>query len=195
MCCAPRLGRGAGAAVPAQYRARLGHRRIRHAAALDPYPHRPRGGARQAERPHPGDPAADRPQPARGHRSGGARRAADPHRLRCAAGRWRHPHRRRSPAAMSRCIRRWRGWSSAGLLPALPLPTASRRSRAASSPARPCSTSIMPRIRQPMTDANFVLTGSGRHRRDPGDRRGRAVRRGEVRARCCALAPRAASPS
>ena len=73
---------------------RLGHRRIRHAAALDPYPHRPRGGARPAERPHPGDPAADRPQPARGDRSRRARRAPDPHRLRCLAGRWRHPHRR-----------------------------------------------------------------------------------------------------
>ena len=33
---------------------------------------------------------------------------------------------------------------------------------------------------QAMTDANFVLTGSGRDRRNPGDRRGRAVRRGPL---------------
>ncbi len=90
LCTATR--RGAGAAVSAQYRARLGHGRIRHAAALDAHPHRPRGGARQAERAHAGNPAADRPQPARRHRPRRARRAPDPHRLRRAAGRWRHPH-------------------------------------------------------------------------------------------------------
>ena len=54
---------------------------------------RARGGARQAERPHPGDPAADRPLPARGRRPEGARRAHDHARLRRAAGRRRHAHR------------------------------------------------------------------------------------------------------
>ena len=49
--------------------ARLGHRRIRHAAARHLGAHAPRGLGRQAERPHRRDPAADRAQPARGHRS------------------------------------------------------------------------------------------------------------------------------
>ena len=56
--------------------------------------HRARGGARQAERPHAGDPAPDRPLAARRHRPAGARRAADQDRLRRAAGRRRHAHGR-----------------------------------------------------------------------------------------------------
>src|ERR1051325_4795048 len=47
-----------------------------------------------ARRPHAGDPAADRTQPAGGDRSCCARRAAGPHRLRCIAGGWRDPHGR-----------------------------------------------------------------------------------------------------
>ena len=147
-CAVHRHGRGAGAALSAQHRQGLGHRRIRHAAALDPHPHRPRGGARQAERAHPGDPAADRPQPARGHRPRRARRAPDPHRLRRAAGRWRHPHRGdhrqlcRAPPGV--CETR-RGRAAAG--------RAARRQRRRDllrrlSTARRCSTSIMPRIRR-----------------------------------------------
>ena len=54
----------------------LGDGRIRHAAALDPHPHRARSGPRQAVRPHPGDPAPDRPLAARGRRPAGARRGA-----------------------------------------------------------------------------------------------------------------------
>ena len=49
--------------------------------------------SRQAERAHGGDPAADRPQPALGRQSQGARRASDHHRLRCDPGRRRNPHR------------------------------------------------------------------------------------------------------
>ena len=63
---------------------------------------------------------------------------------------------------MSRCIRRLAKLVTAGLLPAMPL-TRQRRGdlvRRFRRDAR-CSTSIMPRIRRPMTDANFVLTGSG----------------------------------
>ena len=74
--------------------ARLGHRRIRHAAARHARAHAPRGLRRQAGRPHRRDPAADRPQPALGRRSAGARRAADHRRLRRHPGRRRHPHRR-----------------------------------------------------------------------------------------------------
>ena len=47
---------------------------------------------RQGVRPHPGDPAADRPFLARGRRPRPARRAPDHHRLRRAAGRRRHAH-------------------------------------------------------------------------------------------------------
>ena len=46
----------------------------------------------QAERTHSGDSAAHRPLAARGHRSEGTGRAHRHHRLRRAAGRWRHPH-------------------------------------------------------------------------------------------------------
>ena len=53
-----------------------------------------REAARQAERPHPGDPAPHRPGAAGGLRSRGARRAPGHRRLRRAAGRRRHPHRR-----------------------------------------------------------------------------------------------------
>ena len=73
---------------------RLGHRRVRHAAARDQHAQRPRGGARQAVGPHAGDPAPDRPQPARGRRPRRARASAPiQHRLRRAAGRRRHAHR------------------------------------------------------------------------------------------------------
>ena len=89
-----RLGGGKGAAAQARQRRRLGHGRVRHAAALHPHPQRPRSRPRQAKRPHPGDPAPDRPLDARGVRPQGAGRAHHPARLRRAAGRRRHPHRR-----------------------------------------------------------------------------------------------------
>ena len=60
--------------------------------AADRRPHAPRGGPRQAGRPHAGDPAADRPQPAGRGRPRFARRAHDPPRLRRAAGVRRHAH-------------------------------------------------------------------------------------------------------
>ena len=53
-----------------------------------------RGGeGRQAVRPHPGDPAPDRPGPASRVRHAGPRRAPGHRRLRRAPGRRRHPHR------------------------------------------------------------------------------------------------------
>ena len=60
-----RLGRRQGAAAQARQRRGLGDGRVRHAAARHPHAQRPRGGARQAERPHAGDPAPDRPLAAR----------------------------------------------------------------------------------------------------------------------------------
>ena len=82
-----------GAAAQARQRRRLGDGRIRHAAARHPHPQRPRSRARQAERPHAGNPAPDRPLAARGVRPEGAGRAHHPPRLRRAAGRRRHAHR------------------------------------------------------------------------------------------------------
>ena len=89
-----RLGRRARAAVPAQYRQGMGHRRIRHVAALDPHPHRARGRQGQTVGPHPGDSAADRAELACDHRPGRARRTPGQDRLRRDPGRWQHPHRR-----------------------------------------------------------------------------------------------------
>ncbi len=48
-------------AVPARQRQGLGHGRVRHAPARDAHAQRARGRARQAGRPHAGDPAPDRP--------------------------------------------------------------------------------------------------------------------------------------
>ncbi len=140
-----RYRRGARAAVPAQYRPRLGYGRVRHVAALDPYPHRPRGGARPAERAHAGDPAADRPQPARRHRPRRARRAPDPHRLRRLAGRWRHPHggdhrQLCRPLSGAGEIRHGRAAGCRAVRP-----TASRQSRAACARRSRSSTSTTPR--------------------------------------------------
>ena len=74
--------------------ARLGHGRIRHAAARDAGAHAPRSLRRQAGRPHRRDPAPDRTQPALDRRPDGARRTPDHRRLRRHPGRRRHPHRR-----------------------------------------------------------------------------------------------------
>ena len=136
-----RVGRREGAAAQARQRRGLGHRRIRHAAARHPHPQRPRGRARQAKRPHAGDPAPDRPLAALRVRSGGARRAHDLARLRRDPGRRRHAHRgdhrrlrRRARCGDAGC---WRRASSARRRSA----TSSPRCRSASSRARRCSTS------------------------------------------------------
>ena len=93
-CAVHGFGRGARAALSAQYRQGLGHCGIRDAAAFDGDAHRSRGGPRPAERPHAGNPAADRPQPASGDRSRPVGRAPDQDRLRCIAGGRRHPYSR-----------------------------------------------------------------------------------------------------
>ena len=139
--------RGGRAAVPQGQGAGLAHRRIRHAAARDQHAHAARGRRGQAVGAHAGDPAADRPQPARRRRSRSARRAHDQDRLRRAAGRRRHALR-----VDHRRVRR--GRRRGRVVPA----------RAASSPASrcaimvaavsvgivdgvPCSTSTTPRTR------------------------------------------------
>ena len=109
--------------------------------------HAARGGRRQAVGTHAGDPAADRPQPARGRRSRGARRAHDQDRLRRAAGRRRHAlrvdHRRlRRARRRDRVVPRARSRR-----PASRCAISSPRCRSASSTARRCSISTTPRIR------------------------------------------------
>ena len=89
-----RQRRGSRPGVAARQGRRLGHRRIRHAAARHQHPHAARSRARRPGRTHDGNPAPDRPQPARVRRSQRARRAHDHARLRRAAGRRRHAHRR-----------------------------------------------------------------------------------------------------
>ena len=102
--------RGEGAAVPASGKRRgLGHRRVRHAAARDPHAQRPRGRARQAARPHAGDPAPDRPLAARGGRPRRARRA---HASRstatcCRPTAARAPRRSPAPSSRSPTRSRW----------------------------------------------------------------------------------------
>ena len=155
-------GRGAGAAVPAQHRQGLGHRRVRHAAALDQHPHRARGRARQAVRPHAGDPAPDRPLAARRHRArrrwASARSILDCDVLQADGG-------TRTASITGAYV---------ALHHALAKLVASRRA-AAPAPARaggrgllrhrrrrrPCSISTMPRTAAPQADANFVLSASG----------------------------------
>ena len=73
---------------------RLDHGRVLDAAGGDRPARRARGDARPPIRPHPGDPAADRAQPARGGRSLRARRAHALGRLRRAPGGRRHALRR-----------------------------------------------------------------------------------------------------
>lgn len=88
------------AELPARQGRRLGHCRIRHAAAFHPHPLRPRSRARQAGRTHAGNPAPDRPRTARLRRPQCTGRTHHHPGLRRAAGRRRHPYRRHH-----RCLR------------------------------------------------------------------------------------------
>ena len=177
--------RGERAAVPARQGPGLDHRRVRHAAARHAHAHRARGGARQADRAHPGDPAPDRPLAARGR--GPARRSASaPSRSTATCCR---PTAARAPPpitggyvaladaceqlraaapdrARARCTGRW------------------RRSRSASSAACRCSTSTTTRTPQAETDMNVVMNNGGALRRGAGHRRG--PRLPAPRARCAA---------
>jgi hypothetical protein len=71
-------------------RSGLGDRRVLDAPARDAHPQLP--GTGTARRAHAGDPAPHRPQPPRLRRPARPRRVDHPHRLRRAAGRWRHSH-------------------------------------------------------------------------------------------------------
>ena len=177
--------RRAGAAMAARARARLGHGGIRHAAARD------RPSARGARRRR--GKQSGRTQEiqrligrslARRHRPHRARRAADHARLRRAAGRRRHAHRVRSPARGSRSHDAVAWMQAAQHAEDERRLARSRRRRVlrALSAARRCSTSTMPRIQRREADANFVMTGLGRHRRGAGHRRAasRSARRSSI---------------
>ena len=192
-CPAHCLGRGAGATVSAQHRQRLGHRGIRHAAALDRDPHRSRGGARPAERAHPGDPAADRTQPARGHRSDrlGERQI----RIDCdvlqADGGTRTAAITGSYVALHQVLQRLVGVGQ----PAAPALAEQRRRGLRRRGCRPRG--ARPRLRRGFAGDDrreFRADRGRRHRRDPGDRRRRPVRRRAVRRDAAAGAGRHRPP-
>ncbi len=93
------------AGVPQRPGPGLAHGRVRHAAAGDQHSRAPRGGRRQAIGPDAGNPAADRPQPARRRRPRAIGRAHDPRRLRRACRPMAARAARRSPALAWRCRR------------------------------------------------------------------------------------------
>ena len=139
--------RGRRAGVPQGQGPGLAHRRIRNAAARDEHADAARGGGRQAVGTHAGDPAADRPQPARGRpisrgwASGRSRSTATCCRPTAARA------ARRSPARASRSPTRSRGARRRASSNGDPLqPISSPRCRSASSTACRCSTSTTPRI-------------------------------------------------
>ena len=138
----------------------------------------------QAVRPHAGDPAADRPQPARGDGPQGARRDDDHARLRRAERRWRHALRldhRRLGRAVARAAQAGRHQRAQGRAADRAGRRGLVRPRRA---ARRCSISTTPRTARADADANFVLTDARRHRRDPGHGGEGAVRGGGVRGSC-----------
>ena len=150
-----RLGGGARAAARLRHRRRLGHRRVRDAAALHPRAHGAGGRARQAGRPHPGDPAAHRPGAARG---GGPARAGPPHRhprLRRAPGRRRHPHRRHHRRLGGPGAGAAQPWQARRRSPARPRGATWRPSRWASSTARSTSTSTTARTPPPRSTSTW----------------------------------------
>ena len=135
-------GRRAALAVPLG--PRLDDRRVLAAPRVDGRANRPRGGAREAGRPHGRDPAADRPGAARHRRLPGARRADGLPRLRRAAGGRRHAlrrdHRRvRRRLARARPVRALEGADGVGR-------RCLRRRRRG---RRRCSTSTTRRTRTP----------------------------------------------
>ena len=153
---------GARAAVPAQHRPRLGHRRVRHAAARHRHARTDREAARGRQ--------SGRTQEiqrligaraARGHRArrrwASARSCSTATCCRPTAA----PAPPRSPAPTSRCTRRSPGWSRPASCRALPL----REPFAAVSCGLVEGQAVLDldyaEDSAAEADANFVLTGSG----------------------------------
>ena len=142
------LGRGQGAALPEGAGQGLGHRGVRHAAALDQHPHDPR--AERAERPLAGDPAARGSLAARGGRDGQARRADDLGGLRRHPGRRRHAHRGDHRRLRRRGATRSAPLVKAGRAAGLARPRLRGRDQRRHGRApRPCSTSTTSRTPPP----------------------------------------------
>ena len=144
--------------------------------------------SRQAERPHPGNPAPDRPFAACSRRSEGTRRTPDLDRLRRHPGRWRHPdrldHRRLDCAAR---------------LPRLD--GSPQHDQGREGPEGPYRRDLLRHLRQPAGDRPRLPggLGSGNRRQFRHDRLGRASSRSRAppkasrsrrknSARCSALA-------
>ena len=142
----------------------LDHGRVRHAAPRHPHARRPGGGARQAIRPHAGDPAPDRPQrcaPSSIARRWG--RCTDDARLRRAERRWRYALREhhgrlgRDDAGVPNNLEANRVIAEVAASPGRSRPSvvrAGRRRRGARSGLRRG-------LADADADANFVLTEGG----------------------------------
>ena len=180
-----RVGRDRRAALAARLRQGVGHGGVLDAPGVDARARVARGRPGQAVRPHPGDPAADRPLAARGHRprprSPSSRSPSTATSCRPTAG--RAP--RRSAAATSRCTTRSPGSSTRADLTRHPL----------TDQVAAISVGIVDAVAmldlpyeedsRADVDMNVVMTGAGPVRRGPGHRR--AARLLAQRAR---LAPR-----
>ena len=122
---------------------------------------RARGGQGQADRPHPGNPAPDRPQPARRDRPQGARRTPDHARLRRAAGRRRHPlrldHRRLGGARTTPAT----SWSRPASWPANPVRDHVAAVSVGIYKGAPVLDLDYPEDSDCDTDMNVVMTGAG----------------------------------
>ena len=143
-----RVGRGTHPAVVEGIGQGLGDGRVLDAAGFLARARRARSRARQAERPHAGDPTPHRTLAARRHRPATDARRADHRRLRRPASRRRHAHRvdlRR----LDRIARRAAVWSRAASSPSIRSCSRARRSRWASSTEHRCSTSSTPRTCAP----------------------------------------------
>ena len=174
-CAVHRLARREGAALAEGRRQGLGHRRIRHAAARHRRAHAPRGGERQAIGPHPGNPAPDRPQPARRGRSGSCSAKSRSRSTATCSRPMAAPAPRRSPAAGSRCTIASHGWTARGMFKAWPAEGPCRRDLLRHPRRRAGARSRLCRGFERRHRRQFRHDRQGRHRRGPGHGGGRAV--------------------
>ena len=151
--------------------------------------HAPRGGGRQAIRPHPGNPAPRRPL-ACAPWSTWWRLGERQITLDCDVhpGRWRHPHRRHHRLVGRAASTASSGWSSASMFKTWPL----KDHVAAISCGIHGGTPVLDLDYAEDFDRRhrrqFRDDGIGRHRRDPGHGRGRAVLRRTTCMKLMALA-------
>ncbi len=150
----------------------------------------PRGDLRQAVRPHPGDPAADRPLASLRGGSGGASARSRSPSTATSSRRMAARGLRPSPAAGSRSTTACSGCAAARWCSGNPLKDHVAAISCGIPRACRCSTSTTSRIPAAETDANFVMTGSGGLVEVQGTAEGKPFSEEELMA-CCALRARA----